>query len=109
MRVGVFVVTAVLVAQALRRVLFRQTAPLRIHPNGHGVSFGPHDLACVLFWGIPFGLIFSGFMVLQAANKLGAAAAIGLSMAGGALGGVGFGALMFVIGRLWDPGRMRRG
>jgi hypothetical protein len=104
LRTTSFIVVFIVVSQVI--LVFRRRAGRRIYPQAFDANLGRQVVVGVLLWGIPMGMMFGAGMVLDsmgltAQMAIMAAAALGISL----IGGAAFGVLSYVMLRLAEARR----
>ena len=99
-----FIVVFLVVSQSI--LTLRRRAGQRIYPRSFDANLGRQVAVGVFLWGIPMGMVFSAGMVLDSIGHPGQmalkiAAALGISM----IGGAAFGVLVYVMLRLAEARR----
>jgi hypothetical protein len=107
-RFGSFMIAFVAISLSLLQQLSRSASPRRVYASLSNPSLAKQMLLGVLLWGVPMGIAFSGIVMLSAMDPqermpvgIGLALVFALSVGGG----LAFGALVHLVGRLSEPAR----
>jgi hypothetical protein len=99
-RIMGFVIVALLLQQLLRFLPFFGSLPRRLYPSFANSRFWVFLFFGVMCWGIPFAILFSGFVIIQAAGQPTLiASGIGVTLGLSILGGLAMGAWMYLVNR----------
>lgn len=111
MRFGVFVAAFLVVSSVLRQLFLDRSASKQFYPVFPDAGLRPQLLLGLLGWGVPMGMMFSGMTILMAKGTPGfiVIGMIGIAIVVSALGGLAFGAYMYLVRRIADPQQDRSG
>jgi hypothetical protein len=98
--VGAFLV----VSSVLRQLFLDRSASNQFYPALLDARLRPQLLLGLLGWGVPMGMVFSGMTILMVKDMPGliVIGMIGIAIVVSALGGLAFGAYMYLVKRLLD-------
>jgi hypothetical protein len=104
MRFGVFIGTFLVVSSVLHQLFLDRSASNRFYPVLLDARLRPQLLLGLLAWGVPMGMVFSGMTILMVKGMPGliVIGMIGIAIVVSALGGLAFGAYMYLVRRLLD-------
>jgi hypothetical protein len=104
MRFGVFIVAFLVVSSVLRQLFLYRSASKQFFPMLLDAGLRPQLLLGLLAWGVPMGMVFSGMTILMVKGMPGliVIGMIGIAIVVSALGGLAFGAYMYLVRRLLD-------
>jgi hypothetical protein len=103
-RFGVFVGSFLVVSSVLRNLFLSRLARNQFYPAIVNVGLRPQLLLGLLGWGVPMGMMFSGMTILTAKDTpaLIVIALIAVAIVVSTLGGLAYGAYMYLTRRVLD-------